>query len=58
MQFMLVIMGLLIVVLLIWSLIRYDPKLDLIATRNTYTLLLWFNEHGAIGFKRSYIKIF
>lgn len=40
--------------------IRYDPKLDLVKSRNKYILFLWYNKFYASGEfeRRKYIKLF
>jgi hypothetical protein len=35
-------------------LIRYDPKIDLISHGTGYTVLLWYNQ----GKERTYIRLF
>ena len=57
---MLKIIGLVLLITLIIVLwIRYNPKLDLVATRDTYTLLLWYNKYDWLDdWVRTYIKIF
>lgn len=45
---------------LVRSFIRYDPKLDLVKSRNKYILFLWYNKFYASGEfeRRKYIKLF
>lgn len=39
---------------------RYEPKLDLVVSKNTYILLLWYNKYDWAGVYviRTYIKLF
>lgn len=45
---------------LVRSFVRYDPKLDLVKSRNKYILFLWYNKFYASGEfeRRTYIKLF
>lgn len=58
-MFFLILVALLIIVGLLWVFIRYEPKFDLIATGNTYTLLFWYNKWNWDNVRtRTYIVIF
>lgn len=53
----------LIVALLVGAAIvftRYEPKLDLVKSRNKYIMLLWYNKYDWAGvyIARTYIKLF
>lgn len=53
----------LIVALLVGAAIvftRYEPKLDLVKSRNKYIMLLWYNKYDWVGIyvTRTYIKLF
>lgn len=53
----------LIVALLVGAAIvftRYEPKLDLVKSRNKYIMLLWYNKYDWAGVyvTRTYIKLF
>lgn len=53
----------LIVALLVGAAIvftRYEPKLDLVKSRNKYIMLLWYNKYDWTGeyVVRTYIKLF
>lgn len=54
----------LIVALLVGAAIvftRYEPKLDLVKSRNKYIMLLWYNKYDldwSIYITRTYIKLF
>lgn len=53
----------LIIALLVGAVIvfvRYEPKFDLVLSRNNYILLLWYNKYDWTGVKttRTYIKLF
>lgn len=39
---------------------RYEPKLDLVKSRNKYIMLLWYNKYDWTGVyvTRTYIKLF
>ena len=39
---------------------RYEPKLDLVKSRNKYIMLLWYNKHDwfEVYVTRTYIKLF
>lgn len=55
--------GLIIIALIIGAIIvfiRYEPKLDLVVSKNTYILLLWYNKYDWAGVyvTRTYIKLF
>lgn len=42
------------------SFIRYEPKLDLVKSRNKYIVFLWYNKYYTSGEfeRRKYIKLF
>lgn len=42
------------------SFIRYDPKLDVVKSRNKYIVFLWYNKYYTSGEfeRRKYIKLF
>lgn len=54
--------GLIIIAFIIGAIIvlRYEPKLDLVVSKNTYILLLWYNKYDWAGVyvTRTYIKLF
>lgn len=56
----LTLLSVLYVFALVRSFIRYDPKLDLVKSRNKYILFLWYNKFYASGEfeRRKYIKLF
>ena len=54
---------LLIIALLVGAVIiftRYEPKLDLVKSRNKYIMLLWYNKYDWTReyVTRTYIKLF
>lgn len=53
----------LIIALIVGAIIvftRYEPKLDLVLSKNTYILLLWYNKYDWTRnyVVRTYIKLF
>lgn len=49
----------LVLILIIRTFVRYSPKLDLVVSKNTYILLLWYNKYDWMGnCTRTYIKLF
>lgn len=54
----LIIISLIIGVIIVF--IRYEPKLDLVLSKNKYILLLWYNKYDWTGVyvTRTYIKLF
>ena len=52
----------LIIILCIWIIVvynNYSPKIDIVTSKNKYTVLLWYNKwyySGECG--RTYIKLF
>lgn len=53
MLFVPIIVGLLGIILLIKTFVRYHPYFDLITSYNKYILLLWYDKDGG----RTYIKL-
>ena len=53
MLFVSIIVGLLGIILLIGTFVRYHPYFDLIMSYDKYILLLWYNKDGG----RTYIKL-
>lgn len=39
---------------------RYSPKIDIIISRDTYIVLLWYNKKNQYddGYKRAYVQLF
>lgn len=49
----------LVLILIIRTFVKYNPKLDLVVSKNTYILLLWYNKYDWVGnLTRTYIKLF
>ena len=53
MLFVSIIVGLLGIILLIETFVRYHPYFDLVVSYNKYILLLWYDKEGG----RTYIKL-
>lgn len=49
--------GIIIIILFLFLLIRYEPKLDLVISYNKHILLLWYNKIEGKYVTRTYIKI-
>lgn len=54
-----IILGIIIFLLIIKILLRYEPKFDLVVSGNRLILLLWYNKYDDINVKkRVYTKLF
>ncbi len=54
-----IIVSTLVLILVIRTFVRYNPKFDLVLSKNTYILLLWYNKYDWMGnCTRTYIKLF
>lgn len=60
MQLVLLVFTIILIVGVIVSFTRYEPKLDLVKSKNKYIMLLWYNKYNWTGeyIKRAYIKLF
>ena len=58
-MFIKILFSIIIIILLIRGLFRYNPRLDLIESGRKYELFLWYNKYDWLGnCKRAYIKLF
>lgn len=58
-MFIKILFSVIILILLIKGLFRYNPRLDLIESGRKYELFLWYNKYDWLGnCKRAYIKLF
>lgn len=47
------------IILIPYLLMRYDPKFDLVKSKNNYILFLWYNKYNWDGNgSRKYIRLF
>lgn len=54
-----IVLGIIIFFLIIKTLLRYEPRLDLVISGNGFILLLWYNKYDDNNIKkRVYIKLF
>lgn len=60
-MYIITILGVLILLLIIKILLRYEPRFDLVISNNKFILLLWYNKynkHNKKDIERTYIKLF
>ena len=55
-MYIITILGVLILLLIIKILLRYEPRFDLVISNNKFILLLWYNKYNKK--ERTYIKLF
>ena len=54
-----IVLGIIIFLLIIKILLRYEPRFDLVISGNRFILLLWYNKYdGSNMKKRVYTKLF
>lgn len=46
MQMLLRLLIIMFIILIIWAVVRYDPRVDLVQSEGEVKLLLWYNDHS------------
>lgn len=58
-MFIKLLFGIIIIILLVRGLFRYNPRFDLVESGRKYELFIWYNKYDWLGnCKRTYIKLF
>lgn len=54
-----IVLGVIMLLVIIKILLRYEPKFDLVVSNNGFILLLWYNKYDDSNIKkRVYTKLF
>lgn len=54
-----IVLGVFMLLLIIKTLLRYEPRFDLVVSDNGFILLLWYNKYDDINTKkRVYTRLF
>lgn len=54
-----IVLGVFMLLLIIKTLLRYEPRFDLVVSDNGFILLLWYNKYDDINIKkRVYTRLF
>lgn len=46
MQMLLGLLIIMFIILIIWAVVRYDPRVDLVQSEGEVKLLLWYNDYS------------
>lgn len=58
-MYSIIVLGVIILLVIIKILLRYEPKFDLVVSNNSFILLLWYNKYDDSNVKkRVYRRLF